>query len=76
VQGKWGRNALVFATKEEAERNAHDLMMRWFATDDSRAVESDEPVNYRYVGGRLYPITYIPEPDSKSDLHLKSKKET
>jgi hypothetical protein len=28
-------------------------MMRWFAVRDFRVVESDDPVNYRYVHGRL-----------------------
>jgi hypothetical protein len=28
-------------------------MMRWFAVRETRVVESDDPVNYRYVNGRL-----------------------
>jgi hypothetical protein len=28
-------------------------MMRWFAVRDTRVVESDDPVNYRYVDGRI-----------------------
>jgi hypothetical protein len=28
-------------------------MMRWFAVRETRVVESDDPVNYRYVDGRL-----------------------
>lgn len=51
--GKWYGNALRFATREEAEQNAHDLMMRWFLVRDTRAVESTDPVNYRWVDGRL-----------------------
>jgi hypothetical protein len=50
LEGKWSCNALVFATKEEAEQNARDLLMRWFVPTDSRAVESTDPVNYSYVG--------------------------
>lgn len=50
---KWCANGLVFATKEEAEANARDLLMRWFVPSDSRAVESSDPVNYRYVDGQL-----------------------
>jgi len=51
--GKWCGNALRFPTREEAEANVRDLMMRWYAVRESRVVESDDPVNYRYVDGRL-----------------------
>jgi hypothetical protein len=27
--------------------------MRWFAVRETCVVESDEPVNYRYIDGRL-----------------------
>jgi len=37
----------VFETKEEAERWARDLLFRWFVPTDSRAVESNQPVNYK-----------------------------
>ena len=55
--GKWCGNALRFATREEAEANVQDLMIRWFAVRDTRVVESDDPVNYRYVDGRLESLT-------------------
>ena len=32
-------------------------MMRWFAVSETRVVESDDPVNYRYVDGRLESLT-------------------
>jgi len=48
VQGKWCKNGLVFATKEEATANADDLALRWTLVQDFRAVESKEPVNYSY----------------------------
>jgi hypothetical protein len=51
--GKWCGNALRFATRQEAEANVLDLMMRWIAVRETRVVESDDPVNYRYVDGRL-----------------------
>ena len=54
---KWCGNALRFATREEAEANVRDLMMRWFAVRETRIVVSDDPVNYRYVGGRLENLT-------------------
>ncbi len=51
--GKWYTNALRFATKEEAEANALDLMGRWMLVTDCRAAESTDPVNYRWVNGQL-----------------------
>ena len=51
--GKWCGNALRFATREEAEANVRDLMMRWFADRETRIVESDYPVNYLYIDGLL-----------------------
>lgn len=59
VQGKWYRNGLTFATRDEADRNARDLCMRWTLCEGSRAVEVDDrdfPVNYRYEGGRSIPL--------------------
>ena len=46
--GKWCGNALRFATREEAEANVRDLMIRWFAVRATRVVESDDPANYQY----------------------------
>jgi len=51
--GKWYGNALRFGTREEAEAQVQDLMMRWFAVRETRAIECDDPVNYRYVDGGL-----------------------
>jgi hypothetical protein len=47
--GKFYGNRLAFATKDEAERNARDLMGRWMLVTDCRAEESTEPVNYHYT---------------------------
>ncbi len=55
--GQWTPNGLRFATKEEAEANARDLSMRWFAVTDTRATESTDPVNYSYTNGKLEAIT-------------------
>lgn len=44
---KWYDNSVRFATKEEAEASAKDLMNRWLLVTECRAVESDDPVNYR-----------------------------
>ena len=41
------QNNLAFVTREEAETSARDLMSRWMLVTDWRAVESDQPVNYR-----------------------------
>jgi hypothetical protein len=57
TSNKWCGNALRFATREEAEANVRDLMMRWFAVRETRIVVSDDPVNYRYVDGRLENLT-------------------
>ena len=51
--GKFCGNGLAFATREEAEANARDLASRWMLVTDFRVVESDQPVNYRWVNGRL-----------------------
>jgi hypothetical protein len=51
--GKFCGNALRFATREEAEQNVRDLMFRWTAVRETRVVESDDPVNYRWVDGHL-----------------------
>lgn len=43
---RWYDNSVRFATKEEAEYSARDLMNRWMLVTECRAVESDDPVNY------------------------------
>jgi hypothetical protein len=47
----WVRNGLVFATKEEVEANANDLLDRWLLVLDCRAVEvpdAEFPVNHKW----------------------------
>lgn len=53
VNGTFTRNGLVFETKEEAELNGLLLMSRWMLVEEYRAVEVDEPVNYKMVGDKL-----------------------
>ena len=53
---KWCGNALRFATKEEAEANVSDLMGRWLLVEKTRVVESDEPVNYAWINGKLVAV--------------------
>jgi hypothetical protein len=57
--GKWTSNGLRFATREEAEQNVVDLMMRWYAVRETRVVESDEPVNYTYHDRQLRAVEGI-----------------
>jgi hypothetical protein len=45
-----------FATEQEARRWAGDLMMRWTAVRDFRAVESPDPVNYRIVDDKVVSV--------------------
>ena len=52
VDGTWSSNAVRFATKQEAEDAGVELLGRWFVPTDSRAAESDDEVNYRFVDGR------------------------
>lgn len=53
--GEWVGNALVFATKAEAERHASDLFSRWTAVRQTRVVETDEPVNYEFLETQASP---------------------
>jgi hypothetical protein len=48
ASGKWYGNGLRFATYDEAYASASDLAGRWLLVREFRAVESDEPVNYRW----------------------------
>jgi len=51
--GKFCGNALRFATREEAEAYVSDLAWRWTAVRDTRVLECEDPVNYRYEDGHL-----------------------
>jgi hypothetical protein len=54
--GKWSRNSLIFATKEEAEASARELFSRWFACIDHRAVEVDAEATHAFIDGQNKPI--------------------
>lgn len=56
VQDEWSANGCAFETKEEAEAAAFDIMNRWILVQDYRAVESDQPVNFRFKAGELTAI--------------------
>jgi hypothetical protein len=51
VGDEWVSNLLRFATEAEAEESGKELLSRWYVPTDSRAVESDDPVNYKFVDG-------------------------
>jgi len=47
---KWYDNGLRFATREEAEKYAHNLAGRWTSVRRFRATESEDPVTHRWTG--------------------------
>jgi len=49
---RWTGNQLVFATREEAQAYVEDLFSRWTLVDKYRVVETDAPVNYKWVDGK------------------------
>lgn len=51
--GNWAGNAMRFATEAEAELWVADLKRRWILVRETRAVPSDDPVNYEIVGNVL-----------------------
>jgi hypothetical protein len=54
--GKFVGNGLCFATAAEAEAYVSDLACRWTLVEATRVVESPEPINYAYVGGKARPV--------------------
>jgi hypothetical protein len=52
VDGSWSTNACRYATEQEAKDAGVELLGRWFVPTDSRAVPSDDPVNYEFKDGR------------------------
>jgi hypothetical protein len=48
VDGKWGANAVRFATENEAIEYGRELLSRWLVPTDSRPAPSDDPVNYKF----------------------------
>jgi hypothetical protein len=55
--GKWAGNALRFATEAEAQTYVNDLARRWTLVREARVVESDDPVNYKIMGGKLTSVS-------------------
>ena len=48
VEGKTSFNAVVLATREEADDAARELMSRWFVPTGWEVVETDDTVNYKF----------------------------
>lgn len=63
VDNQWANNNCAFATKKEAEASAFDLMNRWLLVTDYRAVESDQPVNWKIIDGVMSPVSAPSEVD-------------
>ena len=42
-------NGQTFATKDEAEKSARNRSWNWTMAEDFGTVETDEPVNYKWV---------------------------
>lgn len=66
VSGEWCGNAVRFPTRQEAENEARDRLMRWTLPTDCRADESDDEPNYRYVDHKLVAIGGAPQPAQKA----------
>jgi len=54
--GAWCGNALRFATPAEARGYVWDLSLRWTLVRDTRVIESEDDVNYRWTENGLIPI--------------------
>lgn len=54
---KWSYNGTRFATHQEALDAARELMSRWVLVIDIDAHESDDPVNYQFVDGKVRLLT-------------------
>jgi hypothetical protein len=48
VEGKTSFNAVVLATRDEADNAARELMSRWFVPTGWDVVETDDVVNYKF----------------------------
>jgi hypothetical protein len=57
--GDWRSNRLRFATATEACDYVRDLAGRWTMVTSTRIVETDEPVNYRYINGELLVVVQL-----------------
>ncbi len=60
--GKWISNALRFHARKEAQDYAQHLAIRWTLVQNYRATRSRDPVNYRYLDGKLIPVDSAEDP--------------
>ena len=51
--GKPSHNDVRLAARDQAEGYARDLAARWTSVRSWEVVQSDDPVNYKYIGGQL-----------------------
>lgn len=49
----WYSNQLRFKTRDEAVLYSLDIYERWTLVVETRVAESQDPVNYRFVDGKL-----------------------
>ena len=54
-------NGIRLATAFECEQFLDDLKCKWFAVVDTNIARTDEPVNYEWRAGRLWPVALDPE---------------
>ena len=54
---KFYENAVVFATKEEAESAAKAKFQVWTQAEEWKVEKTDAPVNYTFEDGRIVPLT-------------------
>ena len=52
-ENEWVANAVVLATKEEAEDYGNTMLFNCILFEDVRVVPSEKPVNYKWEDGRL-----------------------
>ena len=48
IEGKTSFNAVVLATREEADNAGRELMSRWFVPTGWEVVETTDAVNYKF----------------------------
>lgn len=53
---KFYSNAVVFATRGEAENAARDKAAKWGGVADWQIEETDDPANYKFENERLVPL--------------------
>ena len=69
VGREWGTNNCAYATEAEAVEAGKELLSRWYGVSDSRAVPSEQPVNYRFNFDRYKP-EMLPDPTKVVGLEV------